>query len=76
MIIILIKPQFEANRSEIKKGGIVKDPKVHQRICFEITQWLLNECHLKVKGLIESPIKGAKGNLEFIIVAQNVSKVT
>ena len=70
-VIALIKPQFEANRNEIKRGGIVTDPAVHQRICNEIAKWFNEDCHLKVLGIIESPIKGPKGNIEFLIAAQN-----
>jgi len=71
-VIALIKPQFEANKKEIKKGGVVKDSLVHQRICNEITSWFENVCYLKVKGIIESPIKGPKGNTEFFIFAKKI----
>ena len=69
-IIALIKPQFEAKKNEIKKGGIIKDTKVHNRVCDEIKDWFINECNMNVKGLIESPIKGFKGNKEFLILAE------
>ena len=69
-IIALIKPQFEANKNEIKKGGVVVNPVIHQRICLEIRNWFIDECNLKVKGIIESPIRGPKGNIEFLILAQ------
>ena len=69
-IIALIKPQFEANKCEIRKGGVVIDPSVHQRICKEIESWFVDECKMKVQGITESPIKGTKGNIEFLIVAQ------
>ena len=71
VIVALIKPQFEANRNEIKRGGIVIDPVVHQRICNEIAKWFSEDCHLKILGIVESPIKGPKGNIEFLIAAQN-----
>jgi len=70
-IIALIKPQFEANKDEIKKGGVVVDQTVHKRICAEIKTWFIKECNMKVKGIIQSPIKGPKGNIEFLILAQN-----
>jgi len=69
IIIILIKPQFEANKKEIKKG-VVRDPNIHNRICEDIKIWLINECQSKIIGLVESPIKGPKGNVEFLIVAK------
>ena len=69
-IIALIKPQFEANKSEIRKGGVVTESSVHQRICKEIESWFIDECKMKVQGIIKSPIKGPKGNIEFLIVAQ------
>ena len=69
-IIALIKPQFEANKNEIKKGGVVVNPVIHQRICLEIRNWFRDECNLKVKGIIQSPLRGPKGNIEFLILAQ------
>ena len=69
IIIILIKPQFEANKKEIKKG-VVRDPNIHNRICEDIKTWLINECKSKIIGLVESPIKGPKGNVEFLVVAK------
>ena len=69
-IVALIKPQFEANKCEIKKGGVIIESSVHQRICKEIESWFVKECQMKVQGIIESPIKGPKGNIEFLIVAQ------
>jgi len=69
-VVALIKPQFEANRNEIIKGGIVTDTNVHKRICSEIIKWFNDDCYLKVLGVIESPITGPKGNIEFLIVAK------
>ena len=70
MIIALIKPQFEANKCEIKRGGVVIDPIVHQRICKEIETWFVKDCKMKVQGIIKSPIKGPKGNIEFLILVR------
>ena len=69
IIIILIKPQFEANKKEVKKG-IVRDPDIHIKICEEIKYWLISECNSEIIGLIESPIKGPKGNVEFLVAAK------
>ena len=70
IIIALIKPQFEANKCEIKRGGVVIDPIVHQRICKEIETWFVKDCKMKVQGIIKSPIKGPKGNIEFLILVR------
>ena len=43
---------------------------MHKRICEEISSWLVRYCSMKISGLIESPIKGAKGNIEYLLVAE------
>ena len=65
-ILALVKPQFEAYRKEIKKG-VVLEKKIHNRICSEYKIWFENTCKMKFKGLVESPIRGPKGNIEFFI---------
>ena len=67
-ILALIKPQFESEKKYLKKG-IIKDPEIHNKICSEFKVWFQEECRMKVKGIIESPIKGPKGNKEFLIYA-------
>ena len=64
-IVALIKPQFEVGKDEIGKGGIVKDPTQHQRVVVEINA-AAESLDLKTAGVIESPIKGADGNVEFL----------
>ena len=64
-IIALIKPQFEVGKGEVGKGGIVKDPLQHQRVIAEVNA-AAESLSLKVVGVIESPIKGADGNVEFL----------
>jgi len=64
-IIALIKPQFEVGKGEVGKGGIVKDPAQHQRVVEEINA-AAESLGLKVGGVIQSPIKGADGNIEFL----------
>jgi len=64
-IITLIKPQFEVGKGEVGKGGIVKDPAQHQRVIAEVNQ-AAKLLGLVVGGPIESPIKGADGNVEFL----------
>lgn len=68
-LVALIKPQFQAGRDAVEKGGIVRDPAVHDAVCARISQWLNAEPGWRVAGLTESPITGAKGNREFLIGA-------
>jgi len=64
-IIALIKPQFEVGKGEVGKGGIVKDPVQHQRVIAEVNA-AAESLGLKASGLIQSPINGADGNVEFL----------
>lgn len=68
-LIALIKPQFEAARGEIGKGGVVRDPAVHERVCAEVAAWLSGRGWL-VAGIAQSPITGPEGNVEFLIGAE------
>lgn len=64
--VLLVKPQFEAGRGDVEKGGIVRDPAVHRRVCDEM--WAFFEStDLKPQALAESPIKGGEGNIEFLL---------
>lgn len=67
-LIALIKPQFEAGRSEVGKGGVVRDPAIHARVCAEIGEWL-TKMGWSVVDIVESPITGPEGNIEFLIAA-------
>jgi len=64
-LITLIKPQFEVGRGEVGKGGIVRDPEKHARVIAEVNH-AAQELGLKLKKVIESPIHGADGNVEFL----------
>lgn len=64
-IIALIKPQFEVGKGEVGKGGIVREPEKHSRVVAEINSHAAG-LGLKVRGVIESPIRGGKGNKEFL----------
>ena len=64
----LIKPQFEAGRGEVGKGGVVRDPAVHQRVCDEVAAWLTT-CGWVVEDVVQSPITGPEGNVEFVVLA-------
>lgn len=68
-LIALIKPQFEAGRDEVGKGGVVRDPEVHRRVCTNVHSWL-TAMGWVVEGVTESPIKGPEGNIEFLIAAR------
>lgn len=68
-LVALIKPQFEAGKAEVGKGGVVRDATVHDRVCAEVSDWL-EASGWAVNGLTESPITGPKGNVEFLIWAQ------
>lgn len=64
----LIKPQFEAGREHVGKGGVVRDPAVHEAVCEEIRAWLESLEGWRVDGITTSPITGPEGNVEFLIV--------
>lgn len=68
-LIALIKPQFEAGREEVGKGGVVRDPAVHLRVCDEVRQWVAAQ-GWQVDGIVPSPITGPQGNVEFLIHAR------
>ena len=67
-LVALIKPQFEAGRAEVGKGGVVRDPAVHARVCAEVSDWLTRQ-GWQVADILESPITGPEGNVEFLIAA-------
>jgi 23S rRNA (cytidine1920-2'-O)/16S rRNA (cytidine1409-2'-O)-methyltransferase len=69
-LVALIKPQFEAGRDEVGKGGVVRNEAVHTRVCDEVQMWLV-EKGWTVRGLTTSPITGPQGNIEFLVWAQN-----
>ena len=68
-LIALIKPQFEAERADVGKGGVVRDAAVHDQVCQKVSDWLQAK-GWAVQALIQSPITGPKGNVEFLIAAK------
>jgi 23S rRNA (cytidine1920-2'-O)/16S rRNA (cytidine1409-2'-O)-methyltransferase len=66
-LIVLLKPQFEAKRSEVGKGGVIKNPLVHARVIGRFIAWAVGQ-GFRVRGLIASPILGAEGNTEFFVL--------
>lgn len=69
-LIALIKPQFEAERHEIGKKGVVRDTAVHARVCAEVQAWL-GSIGWRIDALMTSPITGPEGNVEFLVAATN-----
>lgn len=69
-LIALIKPQFEAGPAEVGKGGVVRDPAVHARVCAEAEAWLAAQPGWTVVGIERSPITGPEGNVEFLFAGQ------
>lgn len=68
-LIALIKPQFEAGREEVGKGGVVRDPLIHQRVCDAAAAWMQG-VGWQVEGIVPSPITGPEGNVEFLMAAR------
>ena len=68
MLVALVKPQFEAGRTEVGKGGVVRDAAVHARVCDEAAAWVASK-GWRVIGVTPSPITGPEGNVEFLLGA-------
>ena len=68
-LIALVKPQFEVGKGNVGKGGIVRDPALHQEVCDRIKNWINDQSPWRVLGITESPLTGADGNKEFLICA-------
>jgi 23S rRNA (cytidine1920-2'-O)/16S rRNA (cytidine1409-2'-O)-methyltransferase len=67
-LVALIKPQFEVGAGRVGKGGVVRDPELHREVCERITAWLV-AIGWNVVGVVESPIRGPEGNIEFLVHA-------
>jgi 23S rRNA (cytidine1920-2'-O)/16S rRNA (cytidine1409-2'-O)-methyltransferase len=67
-LVALVKPQFEAGREEVGKGGVIRDPAVHARVCQDAAEWVASKGWL-VAGIEPSPITGPEGNVEFLLGA-------
>ena len=68
-LVALVKPQFEAGREEVGKAGVVRDPSVHERVCTQAKDWVEGQ-GWTVLGVVESPITGPEGNVEFLLGAK------
>ena len=71
-LMALIKPQFEAGRDAVGKGGVVRDPAIHASVCTEVQAWVEGQ-GWTVEGIVTSPITGPEGNVEFMIAAHRQS---
>lgn len=70
LLILLVKPQFEATRLEADKAsGVIEDPEIHRRVCREIGE-ASSQKGCSLLGVIESPIRGQQGNIEFLLAAK------
>lgn len=69
LLVALVKPQFEAERGEIGKGGVVRDPQVHERVCRSAEDWVRSR-GWSVENVARSPITGPEGNVEFLLGAR------
>ena len=65
----LIKPQFEVGKGLVGKGGVVRDPELHQEVITDIKNWVQYDMKMNLSGVVESPLLGPSGNKEFVIVA-------
>ena len=73
-LVALVKPQFEAGREQVGKGGVVRDPAVRRWVCERVAAWISQEPGWSAVGIVESPISGPEGNREFLLYAhRNIS---
>jgi len=73
MLLVLVKPQFEARRQDVGRGGIIKDPEVHARVIQEVTDGV-KEHGFSLVGVTESPIEGSSGNKEFLAYFKRIGR--
>jgi 23S rRNA (cytidine1920-2'-O)/16S rRNA (cytidine1409-2'-O)-methyltransferase len=69
-LIALVKPQFEAGREHVGKGGVVRDPVVQRDVCERVAAWVASQPGWTAVGIVESPILGPEGNREFLLYAR------
>jgi 23S rRNA (cytidine1920-2'-O)/16S rRNA (cytidine1409-2'-O)-methyltransferase len=70
-LVALIKPQFEVGKGRVGKGGVVRDPLLHDEVCAKIRAWIDSLPGWQVLDIVESPITGPRGNKEFLIAASH-----
>jgi 23S rRNA (cytidine1920-2'-O)/16S rRNA (cytidine1409-2'-O)-methyltransferase len=69
-LVVLVKPQFEAGRAQVGKGGVVRDPEIQREVCERAAAWVAAQPGWAVVGIVESPIRGPEGNREFLLYAR------
>jgi 23S rRNA (cytidine1920-2'-O)/16S rRNA (cytidine1409-2'-O)-methyltransferase len=69
-LVALVKPQFEAGREHVGKGGVVRDPAIHHEVCERAAAWVTAQPGWTVVGVVESPVLGPQGNREFLLYAR------
>jgi 23S rRNA (cytidine1920-2'-O)/16S rRNA (cytidine1409-2'-O)-methyltransferase len=75
-LVTLIKPQFEAGREQVEKGGVVRSPEVHAMVVERIKEFGVEELRLDWLGVCESPVRGPAGNIEFLAWWRKAEKCT
>lgn len=70
VLVALIKPQFEVGKGRVGKGGVVRDPALHDEVCADMSEWLDQQPGWQVRGIVQSPITGPEGNIEFLLVGE------
>ncbi len=73
-ILALVKPQFEAGKGQVGRGGVVRDERLHRRILVELWTWVAEHGFVP-RGLTASPIRGPAGNVEFLLWLENGRQV-
>jgi len=74
-IVCLVKPQFEAGRAQVGKGGIVRDKNIHKEVIHNVIGYAA-ECGLYPMGLTFSPVTGAKGNIEYLLLLNKLTNIS
>jgi 23S rRNA (cytidine1920-2'-O)/16S rRNA (cytidine1409-2'-O)-methyltransferase len=69
-LVALVKPQFEAGREHVGKGGVVRDPAIQRQVCARAAAWVAAQPGWSVIGIVESPLLGPEGNREFLLCAR------
>jgi 23S rRNA (cytidine1920-2'-O)/16S rRNA (cytidine1409-2'-O)-methyltransferase len=70
VLVALVKPQFEAGRGHVGSGGVVRDDAIQRAVCERVAAWIAGQRGWMVAGIVESPIRGADGNREFLLCAR------
>jgi 23S rRNA (cytidine1920-2'-O)/16S rRNA (cytidine1409-2'-O)-methyltransferase len=71
-LVALVKPQFEVGKGQVGKGGVVRDPALHEAVCADVRGWLDGLLGWRVLGIVPSPLLGPAGNREFLVGARRL----